>query len=980
MDNNRISFLMKIISELKKENETLRRLLKDNQINIGDEERSESYDMNQGARIVSVSVTKKLASQYFARFWGRMDVYSQRVVNKAGRIGYYPQCKNFWVPGCRRRPEFNHEMKKKSTTCLDCTMQEWKPITPDIIINHLTGKITIGIYPLLSDDTCCFLVFDFDNHSIKSEQTDFSNEDGKWKEEVSVLREICKINNIDALVERSRSGNGAHVWIFFEQPIKAEKARKFGNALLEKGAESVNLQNFRYYDRMIPAQDYLKNGGLGNLIALPLQPEALKDGNSAFVDDNWNAYPNQYEILFHKHRLTEHELDQRIMEWSGINPFENKEIVKNTRNKPWENQLELRKEDVSGVFKIVLSNQLFIDTLNLSPRIQNQIRKMAAFRNPIFYKNQAMNISNFANSRFIYLGEDIDGYIAIPRGILSPLLERLKEAEIPYEIDDKRYNGHEIHVDFHGTLRDNQRSAVEHLIKYDNGILSAATAFGKTVVCCNLIACKKVNTLILLESSSLVEQWVKAIENFLLIHEELQTYKTKTGILKVRKSNIGVLHGAKDTTTGIIDVAMVGTLYSKGKFHPRLQEYGMVIIDECHHAASDTIQHILQEVKSKYVYGVTATPIREDGLDKINYMLIGPIRFVYSSKERATEQGIEHLVYPRFTRIVSPITKKLDINEAYELLRDDYSRNNLIIEDAKKCIDQGRCPVILTKYTMHAELLYKKLDGYAKNTILFLGSMSTKEKRSVLEKLNTIPKEESILLIATGQLIGEGFDYPRLDTLIMASPIAGETVVEQYAGRLNRDYEGKENVIIYDYIDMHIPVFDRMYSKRLRAYKKIGYQLLQDLKTDKSSSYGFIYDIDNYYEVFKNDLLNARKEVVICSPNIRASKVNQIIGVMKSVQEKGVRITIITRGMDYDRFNDGSIQIALSEQLMNYGFDVMCSDTVSEHFAIIDKSIVWYGSMNFLGREDVDDNLMRIEDIEVASELLEMACLGKHDN
>lgn len=429
-----------------------------------------------------------------------MDVYSQRVVNKAGKIGYYPQCKNLWAPGCRRRSEFNHELKKKSTTCLDCTMQEWKTITPDIIINHLTGKITIGIYPLLSDDTCRFLVFDFDNHSIKSEQTDFSNEDEKWKEEVSALREICKINNIDALVERSRSGNGAHVWIFFEQPIKAEKARKFGNALLEKGAESVNLQNFRYYDRMIPVQNYLKNGGLGNLIALPLQPEALKDGNSAFVDDNWNAYLNQYEILFHKHRLTEHEIDQRIMEWFGINPFENKEIVKNTRNKPWENQLELRKEDVSGVFKIVVSNQLFIDTLNLSPRIQNQIRKMAAFRNPIFYKNQAMNISNFANSRFIYLGEDIDGYIAIPRGILSSLLERLKEAEILYEIEDKRQNGHKIHVDFHGTLRDNQRSAVEHLIKYDNGILSAATAFGKTVVCCNLIACKKVNTLILLES------------------------------------------------------------------------------------------------------------------------------------------------------------------------------------------------------------------------------------------------------------------------------------------------------------------------------------------------------------------------------------------------------------------------------------------------------------------------------------------------
>ncbi|WP_220432722.1 TOTE conflict system archaeo-eukaryotic primase domain-containing protein [Solobacterium moorei] len=977
MDETRVEELIKLISELKKENEFLKRILKDNKIKFKTELIEEEYDNNQGARILPILITKNLASQFFARFWGRMDVYSQRVVNKAGEIGYYPQCKNFWLPRCRRRPEFNYEGKRKGTTCLDCMLQNWKEITPQTIINHLMGKITIGIYPLLSDDTCRFLVFDFDNHTKKSEQTDFSNEDEKWKEEVSALREICKINHIDALVERSRSGNGAHVWIFFEQPITAEKARKFGNALLDKGAESVNLQNFRYYDRMIPAQDYLKNGGLGNLIALPLQPEALKNGNSAFVDDNWNAYPNQYEVLFSKHRLTAQEIEQMMTEWSGINPFENRMNVKNARNKPWENQLELCKEDVHGIFRIVVSNQLFIDTLNLSPRIQNQIRKMAAFRNPIFYKNQAMNISNFANSRFIYLGEDIDGYIVIPRGILSSLVDRLKEAAIPYEIEDKRQNGHKIHVDFQGTLRDNQRSAVEHLIKYDNGILSAATAFGKTVVCCNLIACKKVNTLILLESSSLIDQWVKAVENFLLINEELPTYKTKTGILKVRKSNIGILHGAKDTTTGIIDIAMVGTLYGKGKFHSRLQDYGMVIIDECHHAASDTIQRILQEVKAKYVYGVTATPIREDGLDKINYILIGPIRFRYSSRERAEEQGIEHLVYPRFTRVVSPRTKKLDINEAYELIRDDYSRNNLIVEDTRKCLDRGRCPVILTKYTEHARLLHAELDGYADHTILLLGSTPSKEKKVIVQELHNIPKEESILLIATGQLIGEGFDYPRLDTLIMASPIAGRTVVEQYAGRLNRDYESKKDVIIYDYIDIHIPVFDRMYSKRLRAYKKIGYHLFQEFKPDLSNSHGFIYDIDNYFETFKIDLVNAKKEVIICSPSIRASKVNQLIGIMKSVQERGVRITIITRHMDYDKYNDGSIHAALSEKLINHGFDVLCFETVSEHFAVIDKSIVWYGSMNFLGREDVEDNLMRIVDVELASELLEIACEGK---
>ena len=980
MIDGRTQQLMNLISELKRENQKLRKLLKENQINITYEKTTEEYDTDQGSRIMPIKVDMNIVNQYFARFWGRMDVYGQRVVSKAGKVGYYPQCHNFWAHGCKRRPEYNTGEKKKVISCAYCSMKKWKAITSDVIFKHLTGKITIGVYPLLPNDTCRFIVFDFDNHSTKSEQADFANEDNKWKEEVAAFCEICKINHIDSLVERSRSGKGAHVWIFFIQPISAEKARTFGNALLQKGAEYVSMQNFHYYDRMIPTQAHLKDGGLGNLIALPLQPEALKSGNSAFVDENWNAYTNQYEILFSKRRLSIEEIDKMINKWSassefkfGTTDFEKNSNLKNIRNKPWDNTMIFYPEDVSGIFHITLSNLIYIDAINLAPRLQNQIRRLAAFRNPVFYKNQAMNLSNFSNSRYIYLGEDVDGYIAIPRGILEVLIAKLEESTIRYEIIDERQEGRNINVDFQGTLRENQMNAVSKMIQFDTGILSAATAFGKTVVCCDLIAEKGKNTLILLESSSLINQWNDSIGKFLSIKEKLPTYKTKTGIIKTRKSNVGILHGAKDTTTGIIDIAMVGTLYSKGKFHPRLQEYGMVLIDECHHAASETIQRIIRETKAKYVYGVTATPIREDGLDKINYMLIGPIRFRYSSKERAAEQGIEHLVYPRFTRVVFSRTQKLDINEAYKLISDDCLRNDLLVKDTKKCLDDGRCPVVLTKYTKHAKLLYHKLNGYADHTILLLGSMSTKQKREIIKKMQEISKDESILLLATGKLIGEGFDYPRLDTLIMASPIAGKTVVEQYAGRLNRDYESKQNVIIYDYIDIHIPVFDRMYSKRLRAYKKIGYKLFHDPKIKQPETQGFIYDIENYFETYKDDLINANNEVIICSPSVRASKINKLIELMKSVQERGVRITIITWDMDSDKYGDTGLHAALLDDLRSYGFNVVVSETVSEHFSIIDKSIVWYGSVNFLGREDVEDNLMRIVNTSVANELLEIA-------
>lgn len=905
-NHERIETLLHEISSLSKENQRLRKLLEDNGIILKEKAR-EPVDPNQGARILKLTINENVANHFFARFWGRMDVYSQRIVSRNGKVGYYTQCWNFWKNGCKRKQEQTSGIKK-SGLCKECPLKSWKHVDANTIIEHLEGEITIGVYPMLSNGTCRFLVFDFDNHTEGSAQTDFANTDNKWQQEVEALREICALNQIDALVERSRSGRGAHVWIFFDQPIAAKKDRDFGKALLQKGAEAVDLQSFQYYDRMIPTQDDLKDGGLGNLIALPLQAEPLTQGNSAFVDESWNAYPDQLGALNAIRKIKQDAIDLFLKEAARNNPFEGMEKDEQTfeetgeRSKPWKKTEILHPEDVHGKLRITLSNLVYVDGINLMPRIRNQIRRLAAFSNPIFYKNQAMNLSNFSQSRFLYLGEEEDGYIGLPRGLREKLETGIQQAGIPYALTDERQKGRHIQVSFNGELRESQRKAIEALMPHETGILSAATAFGKTVVCCDLIAERKINTLILIESSALMEQWQAAIERFLNIDEELPSYQTKTGRTKKRKSAVGVLQGAKDTLTGIIDIAMVGSVFSKDVCHPKLNEYGMILVDECHHAASETIQKILRTVRAKYVYGVTATPMREDGLEKINYMLIGPIRFRFTAKERALEQGIRHLVYPRFTRTLCSREDKLSVNDAYELVRDDPARNQMIIEDTKKCIEEGRCSVILTRYTAHAEALYVALQGSEAHTFLLLGNKSAKEKKQIVSEMKTISETEPVLLIATGKLIGEGFDFPRLDTLIMATPVAGRTVVEQYAGRLNRDYHGKQDVIIYDYIDVHIPVFERMYGKRLKAYKKIGYQIYQHEIGSIEAGVGFIYDSESYLDTYRKDLMAARKEIVVCSPGLRAGRVQEYIRFFMPLLERGVRITVVTWQMDFDRY------------------------------------------------------------------------------
>jgi superfamily II DNA or RNA helicase len=969
--------LRKIVRMLERENKSLKEKLdKANipyeSINPFEEnlEKAEDHDPDQGARIINPPfITEKMAVRFFSMFWGREDVYAKR--GKKG--GYFPQCDNRW------NSSLCPKQQGKKIFCNECEHKKWTKVSARKIIAHLIGNKedgsdVIGVYPLLPDGKCRFIVFDFDNHEKGAEATDFANIDDEWHKEVDALRKICIINGIKPLVERSRSGRGAHVWIFFKKAIPAGVARNFGFLLLDKGSASINLKSFHYYDRMYPSQDVAN--GIGNLIALPLQGQALKNGNSAFIDENWNAYPNQWDILFNNtEKLSIKEIEQYMGKWRE-ELAENKEKVydadRYTRPKPWRKKCEFFKEDVVGKIHIVLSNGIYIDTLNLMPRIQNQIRSLAAFDNPEFYKNKRLGYSNYYNFSAVYLGKDIDGYIQIPRGLREKIIEECEKAGIPIDVSDEREIGHPIRVDFKGDLRTQQELAAEKLLSHSDGVLSAATAFGKTVVCSYLIAERKVNTLILLQSKDLLNQWIDELNKFLEIREEPPEYITKTGRKKKRQDVIGVLHGNKNTLTGIIDVAMVGSMYKKGEFNDLVNSYGMVIMDECHHAASKTSIELLQKINAKYVYGVSATPKRGDDLDKIIYMLLGPLRHKFTSLERAQEQGIGHYFIPRYTRVVDNIESKNNINKAYNLISDSKVRNEMIIEDVRSCVNKKQTPVILTRFKDHAKYLYDGLKNMADHVFLLYGDNSDKKNADIRAELKKIPQDETLILIATGQKIGEGFDFPRLDVLMLAAPVSFEGRLEQYVGRLNRDYEGKEAVYVYDYIDSHIRFFDRMYAKRLRTYKKIGFSIWTEDKQPKQTI-NAIYDSGNYTEKFERDLVEAEKTIVISSPNISQDKIERFLYLIKERQEEGVKVTVIATDPEEIIYGNSDICYELIREMEQIGINVITKTEVEERFAVIDDELVWHGGMNLLGKVDVWDNLMRIKSQEVAAELLEMS-------
>ena len=915
-------------------------------------------------------ITAWHAKVLYSYFRGRKDVFSKRNVNKEGKGVYYPVCENFWVAGkCPRRVG-------EKVRCMDCRHRKWVPLSQRVLMRHLKGESedgrdVVGIYPLLENGNCCFLVFDFDHHD------ELSTCD--WRAEVEALRKVCNILGVDALVERSRSGEGAHVWIFFEEEISAVEARLFGSCLLTRGAELVNQKSFLSYDRMLPAQDTLPPGGLGNLIALPLQGRALLQENSAFVDEEWRAYPDQWGQLQKTRRLSSDYVSAKIKEWSiggkeGILSCLSSDEIE----RPWKNDgFTIRREDIDGMLHIVESSMLYIRVDNLKPRLCNTLRRIASFSNPLYYRNRAMGLSVRGVSRIIPCYLENEPYICIPRGKKEQLLDLIHQGRIPLRYEDVRNAGTFLNVTFKAELYQEQQKAADTMLQHDIGILQAATAFGKTAVGAYLIAARKVNTLVLVHNREIMKNWLDDLSQFLKIEEPLPEYKNRSGKIRKRKNHIGCLYSAHDSIGGLIDVAMISSLGTIDDIKPLIKEYGLVIMDECHHAAAFQAEQVLREVNAKYVYGLTATPKRDDGMEQKILMAFGPIRYRFTAKQRAEMQNVRHLIYPRFTRFCI-LDDNLKIQEVYRKLISDEVRNALIIQDVVDCIAQKHTPLLLTKFKAHADYLYRALKGHAQHVFLLKGGRNSKERTEIRQALLNVPVNESVAVVAIGQYIGEGFNYPRLDTLLLTTPISWEGNVEQYAGRLHRDYDGKQEVIIYDYVDVCIKMLDSMYSKRLKTYRRIGYSLYMPgpLFGDESEDSGF-YSAAAYEYPMENDIMAAKNEIIISSPVLNKKGVAWLLSFISGVLHRGVRVCVLT--IPSQAFPERATQLELlHSHLKASGISVMCSHRYCGHFTIIDRSIVWYGNANCLSMRKDDDHMLRMCNSVVAADLMSVVAKMKN--
>lgn len=945
-----INALMEENKKLKDEIKRLKKLLDEHHI---------TYEKPQ-YNPVKRSYGYDAAAMLNSFFKGRKDIYARRV-EKNHYTSYYPQCYDRWNQICPK----NRNIKMK---CIECPHRNFIPVNPKVYIDHLNGKYTHGIYPLLEDDKTFLLVFDFDDHHNRYE--DLANKDNGWKEEVNALRQICKRENVPCLVERSRSGHGAHVWFIFEKEIDASLARRFGSELLTIGANYIDMKTFKTYDRMLPMQDHLQEGQIGNLIALPFQGESMLENNTCFVDENWEPYARQWVYLTHYPKIKEDFVKEKVKAW-GVHGELGVLADDLLEDQPWQKDIHaFCKEDIDGAMHIILADGLYIDTSHMKPRMRNRIRRMAAFKNSDYNSVMGKGKRKYYVSRIIQTHKDGQNYIKIPRGLYKQLIDECVLSDISYKVSDQRLNGKMIHVSFQGELRDEQNEAMKKMLAHDIGILNAATGFGKTVVACAMIAERKVSTLIIVPTETLLAQWRDSLDTFLSVDEPLPTYTTKTGIVKTYKSYIGTLKGGQNKLTGIIDIAMMQSL--KEDMYPLLDQYGMVIMDECHRCAGDQIGDALNVVRSRYVYGLSATPKRSDGLTPIIGFTFGPIRYTYASFKRAMEQSFNHYVYPRFTNVVNLSDHELALHEANDLIKLHKDRQEMICKDVIQVLSQHHTPLVLGKFVDQCEDLYHRLKGEADHVLLLVGNKTKKEKEEIFNHLKTIPDEKSVILIATIQLAGEGFDFPRADTIMLASPISYEGRTAQAIGRITRDYEGKQSSIVYDYIDIHIPVFERMSHKRMTTYKKNGFHIVSSLYVPTKSEQSF-FDANQYQSLYDDDLLHANKEIVISSTTLSKSSVMHYTKLFKSVMERGVIITVLCLNPDKCIEDQQERQSQYIGMLKQAGIIVHTYDVIPVRYCVIDSQLIWYGDMNLLSNVKKDQVMLRYSDAHSASELLALS-------
>lgn len=773
-------------------------------------EKTYPFNLKTKEGITSESPEDQKISLFRSLFRGREDVFPKRFESKrTGKSGYQPVCRNEWIRPLCQKPKIK---------CGECDNRDFEPITDDVVRNHLLGfdpnnryqrEYVIGVYPMLLDETCWFLAVDFDKE--------------QWMKDVSAYLETCRSFNVPASVEISRSGKGGHVWIFFSEPIAAKLARQLGAFMLTQSMEKRPEMGFESYDRFFPSQDTLPKGGFGNLIALPLQKMPRDKGNTLFVDEAFTPCDDQWAFLSNIQRMSLIEVESIVDKSFKRGGVLGVKFVSTEEDEsaPWLFSPSGKRPEtkIAGPLpdkvELVLGNQIYIAKEGLPPALKNKLIRLAAFQNPDFYKAQAMRFPTYDKPRIVHCCEDFPEHIGLPRGCLEDAVELLSSLNIETHISDKRFMGNRLEISFLGDLYPEQKNAAQAILEHDTGVLSAATAFGKTVVAAYLIAERSVNTLVLVHRKQLLDQWISRLKTFLDIADE----------------TIGQIGGGKRKPSGLIDVATIQSLSRKGVVDDIVADYGYIIVDECHHISARSFEIVARQSKAKYVTGLTATVIRKDGHHPVIFMNCGPVRHKVDDKKQAAKRPFAHKVNVIKTTYRFPSSIDLKgysaIHQVYEFLINNDDRNQKIVKDILESISQGRFPVVLTERKEHLEKLKLLLERKVENTIVMRGGMGAKQRREAMSALENLPDSAEKAVLATGKYLGEGFDDERLDTLFLTLPISWRGTLAQYAGRLHRTHYSKKEVMIYDYVDVEVPMLAKMYQRRVTGYRAIGYKIVE---------------------------------------------------------------------------------------------------------------------------------------------------------
>lgn len=788
--------------------------------------RSAGVTQTHGTIPAARAIAPERIALFRSLFRGREDVYAMRWVStKTGKTGYSPACTREWMQRMWREPELRRQQRPPEALLL---------LTDAAIRDHLEGRGVLGVYPLLTDERCWFLAVDFDGKAMTRRRVVLPPElrmrsrrcaqrstatPVDWWADVQAFAATCAAHHVSVTIERSRSGNGAHAWVFFTEPLAAATARTMGSFLITETMERRHAITFASYDRFFPNQDTMPDGGFGNLIALPFQGDVVSRGSSVFVDNAGKPYPDQWAFLTQIERMVPSAVEGIASEARQRGRIIGVAMGETDVDdgKPWDRppsrarQHIVFRDPLPSTIHAVRAQRLFIPTDGLPPRLCSAITRIAAFQNPEFYAKQRLRLSVALTPRVIACVEECDGYLALPRGCEDDVRALLQAHGSILAVDDRTHTGIRQPWTFHGELSDVQTAARTAMLRYDTGVFVAPPGSGKTVVGIAAIAARQQPTLVLVHRKPLLEQWIAQLACFLGITPDA----------------IGRIGGGASTPNGILDVGMLQSLVRKGVVDDRVANYGHIVVDECHHLPAFSFEQVLAEAKARYILGLTATPYRRDGHQPIIAMQCGPVRYAIASKTQAATRPFVHRLIVRETTCPAvprvPEGERMAMHRLYQTLADDAARNSVIVTDVRSTLAEGRTPIVLTERRDHLQRLADLLTPHVAHCVVLRGGATAIQRRALMEALATVPKGEPLAILATGRYIGEGFDDARLDTLFLALPVSWKGTLVQYAGRLHRLHPDKREVRIYDYVDQDIPTCMRMFDKRMKGYRALGY-------------------------------------------------------------------------------------------------------------------------------------------------------------